>query len=71
MGDRLATKETGRKWGAVTLLGGQLRRHLTQCGRAEAYLRKNWHLGPSCPLATIDMGRKLGVGRNRRGPKIG
>ena len=71
MGYRLATTVTGRKWGAVTLLWGQLGRHLTQCGRAEAYLRKNWHLGPSSPLATIDMGRKLGVGHNRRRPKIG
>jgi len=28
---------------------------------AEAYHHTKWHLDPSSPLATTDMGRKLGV----------
>jgi len=46
---------------AVPLSRGELGRRLTQCDLAEAYLRTNWHLGPSSHLATKDMGRKLGA----------
>jgi len=35
--------------------------HLTQCGRAEAYLNTKWHLDLSSRLATIN-GPKSGTG---------
>jgi len=35
--------------------------HLTQCRLGWAYLRTKWYLDPSSLLATIHMGRKLGV----------
>jgi len=51
MGNSLATIDMGRKLGAVPLWG--LGPHLTQCGRAEAYLHAKFHLDPSNRLATI------------------
>jgi len=37
----------------VPLWGGELGPHVTQCGRAEAYLHAKFHLDPSNRLATI------------------
>ena len=34
---------------------------LCHCRGAQAYFRTKWRLRPSSPLATIDMGRKLGA----------
>jgi len=43
-------------------LGEELGLHLTQCGLGPGlYIRIKWHLDPSSRLATIDMGRKLGL----------
>jgi len=64
MGDRFATIDMGRKDGAAVSLsgGGVLGPHLPQCGLwAEVYLRTKWHLDLSSRLATIDMGRNVGV----------
>jgi len=52
MGDCLPTIDMGRKLGAVPIWG-ELGPHLTQCGRAEAYLHAKFHLDPSNHLATI------------------
>jgi len=52
MGDCLPTIDMGRKLGAVPIWG-ELGPHLTQCGRAEAYLHAKFHLDPSNRLATI------------------
>jgi len=44
----------GRKLGGgLCPFWGELGPHLTQCGRAEAYLRAKFHLDPSNRLATI------------------
>jgi len=51
---RLATADTGRKLGGLCpFWGRQLGPHLTQCGRAEAYLHVKFHLDPSNCLATV------------------
>jgi len=39
--------------GCAPFGGGELGRHLTQCGRVEAYLHAKFHLDPSNRLATI------------------
>ena len=52
MGDCLATIDMGRKLGAVPILGGA-GSHLTQCGRAEAFLHAKFHLDPYNRLATV------------------
>jgi len=53
-----------RKLGSVPPFWGcgsrELGLHLTQGRVAEACLHTKWHLNPSSPLATTDMGRKLG-----------
>jgi len=59
MGDRLATLDMARKWGAVPLMARKLHPHVTHVAWAEAYLRTKWRLDPSGRLATTDMGRKL------------
>jgi len=65
MGDRLATIDMGRKEGRLCPFpGGGAGPHLTQCGLgpwADVCLRTKWHLDPSSPLATVDMGYKAGV----------
>ena len=43
----------GRKLGLCPFGEGELGPHLTQGGRAEAYLRAKFHLDPSNRLATI------------------
>ena len=61
MGDRLTTIDMAEKWeSAVRELGP----HLTLCRPVEAYLSNKWHLDLSSHLATIDMGRMLGGGRD-------
>jgi len=59
MGDRLATKDMGRKLRLVPLFG-EMNSHLTQCRLGRIYLRTKWHLNPSSCLATTDTGQKLG-----------
>jgi len=65
MGDRLATIDMGRRGGCCApFRGGGAGPHLTQCGLgpwADICLRTKWHLHPSSPLATIDVGQKVGV----------
>jgi len=56
MGDRLATIEYtwAENGGLCPFEGGERCPHLTQCGRAEDYLRAKFHLNPSNRLATIN-----------------
>jgi len=62
MGDRLATIDIGRKEeGCCAPWGGARSQSNTNVAWAEVYLRTKWHLGLSSRLATIDMGRKVGV----------
>ena len=53
MGDHLATIDMDRKLGAVP--------PSNNVDWAEAYVRIKWHLDPSSLLATIDMGRNVGL----------
>jgi len=59
MGDRLTTKDMGRKVGAVVPLSvGSCLLYHVHVAWAEAYLRTRWHLDPFSRLATTDMGQK-------------
>ena len=51
----------GRKEGAAVPLSRQLGPRLVQCGLGEVYIRTKRRLHPSNHLATIDVGRILGL----------
>jgi len=59
MGDRLATKDMGRKEGAALPLPGEASWVPVL---AEAYLCTKWHLDPSSRLATTDRPKIGGCG---------
>ena len=60
----LAATDMGRKLGGCALLGeGELGPHLTQCGRAEAYLHAKFHLDPSNRLDTIHQRHRQTAGQ--------
>ena len=53
-----------KNWGLCPFGGGGAgcpSNNVASCIWAEAYLPAKWHLDPSSRLATIDMGRKLGM----------
>jgi len=59
-GDILATMGMG--WiNMGPVLGGSWIPMQCKVAWAEVYLRTKWHLDPSCRLATINMGRKVGM----------
>ena len=50
-----------KNWvGAVPFFLGELVPIEHKVAWAEAYLHTKWHLGPSSPLPTTDIGRKIG-----------
>ena len=52
MGDRLGTRDVGRKVGVLYPFLGDLGPQLTHCVLGQAYLHIKWHLDPSNRLAT-------------------
>jgi len=63
MGDRLATLDMGQNWGGCFPFRWRAESPCNNAAwaRAEAYLDTKWHLDPSNPLATTNMGRKPGA----------
>jgi len=61
MGNRLATIDMGQKLVDVPLLWGSWISIQHNVAWGEAYLRTKWHLDPSSPLVTINMGQKVGA----------
>jgi len=57
----VATTDMSRKEGGAVPLSQGGSGSPSHCGLAEVYFCTKWHLHPSSRLATIDMGRKLGL----------